>query len=269
MLAEALRAAGLGALQGLTEFLPVSSSGHLALAEAALGLDAPEWIAFDVAVHVATLAAVVVAFRKEIREVLTTNRRLIPMLVAGSVPAGVVGILLGDEIKALRGMPLAIAAGFALTAVLLVAGERAAGRFARKHGEAFAGTGRPLEAVGFADALVVGLLQAVAIVPGVSRSGSTISAGMLRGVDRRAAVAFSFLLSVPAILGAAVLEARQIGGFAAGSAWPLAAGFLAAFVTGLVALKLLVIAVERAKLRYFAAYCAMMAVATVAVWVFM
>ncbi len=266
MTEELLRAAGLGALQGVTEFLPVSSSGHLALAEKAFGLDAAEWVAFDVAVHVATLVVVAVSFRREIVKLLTTDRKLLWLIAVGSVPAAAVGLLWQDRIAEAKSFLPALAGAFLVTAIILVVGERVSKRFVERFEGTFEGSGRPMETIGLVDTVLIGVMQAVAIMPGVSRSGATIGAGLARGIDRKAAVAYSFLLSMPAIGGAALLKAREIGDFAAGRGAELAAGFVAALVTGWLALALLKYVAVKGKLHCFAGYCAVLAVATMAVW---
>jgi undecaprenyl-diphosphatase len=256
-----LKAVLLGLVQGLTEFLPVSSSGHLVLGQHLFGLTEPELL-FDVVVHLGTLIAVLTVYYGDVARLTAefvrlprtlaggwraawADRpmfRLLILVLAGSVPTGLIGVLFKDAFEVLFGSTLAV--GFALmaTGTILLLTRR------------LRPTGRPLTGMTGKDALVVGLVQGLAITPGVSRSGITISTGLLLGLDRELAARFSFLLFVPAILGALVLELADAS---AGSFGPpaLVAGFLAALISGLAALRLLLRVVRRGALHYFAYYC--------------
>lgn len=294
----------LGIVQGLTEFIPVSSSGHLVLGAAVLGV-AGRGLAVDVALHVGTLAAVVVVFREEIagmvRAVLSRRpdpvmRRLAWLLVAATVPIVIVGLLARDAVEGLSDSPRAASAFLLLTAALLLTGEAARRRRVRRatpgrvaadgqhHAtgalpedvpesaeEAQAATdasdpyGLPLERLGLRQAGVVGVAQCLALLPGVSRSGATISAGMAAGMTRTAATRFSFLLSLPAMAGAAVLtlpDLAETGGLPMSE---VIAGTIAAFVAGYAAIRLLLALVARAGLQAFAIYCIVVAVIGLAV----
>jgi len=240
-----LEAILLGIIQGLTEFLPISSSGHLAVVERLLGQDVP--LAFDVLLHFASLAAVVIVLWGDLWSLLTMRRRLILPLIIGTIPAGLAGVLLGDRLENAKHDMLVVGCCFIVTGVALAVGER----LARSRTAA-----RSLTGIGLVDALIVGLAQAVALLPGVSRSGMTISAGRMRGVSREDCVRFSFLLAVPVIAGAGVLEApkmlKMAGGVGAAS---LAAGAVAGLAASILAIKLLLGIVRRASVGVFSYYC--------------
>jgi undecaprenyl-diphosphatase len=234
----------LGAAQGITEFLPISSDGHLVLLQRLFGVGGPGTMAFDVVLHLPSLVVMVWVFRRDIAAVLTTERRLIPLIIVGSIPVGLVGLFLKDWIERVCWDNLLIAAaGWVATGLLLLWGTRRS-----------AGRGRG--AGGYREALWVGGAQALAPLPGFSRSGLTTGAGMGTGLGAEAAVRFSFLLGMPAIAGATLLavvkEGRQVmafgtGAVAAGAAASLAASALAAW--GLLALA------RRGKLAWPAWYC--------------
>ncbi len=204
-------AALLGVVQGLTEFLPVSSSAHLILARAFFGWEAPEFgLAFDVALHVGTLAAILVFFRADIVAMIlsiptmlspraTTAGRLARLIAVGTIPAIAAGVLLDDYIEAHLRTPAVAAFTLAAGAILMLVAERVHTR-ARTEGTLTMG-----------NALLIGAAQASALVPGVSRSGSTIAVGMLLGLRRDAAARFTFLLGIPAIAGAGAREALALG----------------------------------------------------------
>lgn len=204
-----LEAALLGVVQGLTEFLPVSSSAHLILARAFFGWDSDRFgLPFDVACHVGTLTAILVYFRHDLRELLggvprvfapasdPAARRLWFIAVA-TVPAVLVGGLLGDVIDAAR-TPAVIVATLALVGVLMCVAERAGAHE------------RQAESLSLVETLSVGVAQACALIPGVSRSGATITMGLFLGLTRQSAARFSFVLGVPAMLGAATLEGAKL-----------------------------------------------------------
>ncbi len=245
----------LGLVQGLTEFLPISSSGHLVLTQHALGIDAPG-TDLEIAVHLGTLLAVVLYYAKDLRAVVRDvfargpTARLGWMVVVGTLPIVGVGLFLREPIRALFDEPRWSAFGLLLTGVLMLAS-----RLARK---------RP-GAPGFGYAVIVGCAQAVAILPGISRSGSTITTGMFLGDDPVRAARFSFLLSIPAILGAAVLMLKD-GGLSAASDVPklLAAGFVA-FASGLAAIAFLIRLLGQGRLAWFGPYC--LALGGIALWV--
>lgn len=252
----------LGIVQGLTEFLPVSSSGHLALAENLFGLRASgvlTGVLLDVSVHVATLAAILVAFREPIARLAAGaargERRAwqdVGRFALASVPAAIVGLLAKDEIESLfSSLPFLGAAFLATGTVLWATRTRMTGALDRP-------------SVG--GALVVGLAQAVAIAPGISRSGATISAGLFCGLEPVRAAEFSFVLGVPAIAGAAVLEARHAGPeLARIGITPLLVACAAAFATGLVAIAILRRFLRARAFHHFAPYLWMIGAASLIV----
>jgi undecaprenyl-diphosphatase len=252
-----LQAIVLGIVQGLTEFLPVSSSGHLVLVPWALGWGAPGLL-FDTMAHWGTLAAVVVFFRKDIwvlirawvdsvraRRITSPEARVAWLLILATIPAGLAGFFLNDFFTSLFGSPTAVAACLLVTGILLIVGD-AFGRGEREMGK-----------IKVADAVVIGLAQAVSIAPGISRSGATIVGGVLRGLSRQAAARFSFLLSIPIILSAGLLQLLKAirGAEALGSFGVAAVGALAAAVVGYFAIAFMLRHLQRGRLLPFAIYC--------------
>lgn len=247
-----------GVLQGITEFLPVSSSGHLAIAHLlGLGaLPAALQLPFDVLLHAATLIAIVGAFAPDIVRALRAGPRVWGLLLIAVLPAGVCGLFGGDLVLAAGDRWWVMGCCYLFTAGVLVIAERLS--MARSdHTDDLAAV-RPRQV------LIVGLLQVPALLPGVSRSGSTIAGGLLAGLGPALAVSVSFLVGLPLIAAAAGKDAVD-GGFAAllgavGPA-PLLIAFLAALLSGLGAIALLRLVVGRRRLRWFAGYCVLVAVA--------
>lgn len=243
----------LGLLQGVTEFLPVSSSGHLAIAQHFLAGFSQPGVLFDVLLHVATMGAVILYFRRECLLLATAPfrrddeavlyRRLLLLLVVGSVPTAVIGLLFKDFFEGLFHNLTAVALMLLVTGTLLFLSER----FRR-------GT-RKEDQLTWSDALLVGTVQGGAIIPGISRSGSTIAALLLKGVDGETAARFSFLLALPAIFGAALLSVGDMTAVAAAEMSSYIAGMLAAFGAGLLSIHLLLAVVRRKRLFAFALYC--------------
>lgn len=253
-----LEAIGLGVLQGATEFLPVSSSGHLTLAERALGMkmDASA-IALDVMLHVATLAALAVYFGRSWARRLKRNPRLVLVGFVACVPVGAAYLAGAEELVGLAKESLVtVAAGFILAGGFIAFASLSTAR--RAEGETENGEGAETlvrnGSWGFAQAALVGVGQAVALLPGVSRSGATMGAGVLAGMRREAAFEFSFLIAAPAILGALVLKLGEVGAIFDESPGAAVAGFAAAFATGFGALAVLKRVVARRKLWAFGAY---------------
>jgi undecaprenyl-diphosphatase len=276
----------LGCLQGATEFLPVSSSGHLVLVPWLLGWAEPG-LAFSAVVHWATALAVLGYFWREWLSLLraaaralvaltswvsravagrersgrlqtSSELRLLGLLVLGSIPAAVVGYFLEDFFERMFGRPVVAAVFLLVTAVILALSER----FARRE--------RDLGDMSWLDAVLVGFGQALAIFPGLSRSGATIGAGMARGLRREWAARFSFLLATPVIVGAGLfklVDLMQAGGLSA-QAPMLAAGFLAAGLVGLACIHLLLRYVQRRPLYPFAIYCSLAGLALLALALF-
>ena len=243
----------LGVVQGLTEFLPVSSSGHLVLLQKIFGISEPA-LFFDTMVHMGTLAAVFVVLRRDIWAIL--RRPLQPLtawLILATLPVVVFALAFKDHIESAFESGKFLGFAFLITAALLTISELLARRAGRqkKAGE-----------MNWLDALVIGVLQAMAIVPGVSRSGSTLSGALSRRLDRDFAARFSFLLSIPAILGALVLQFKDLaaGMDTAGSigAAAIIAGTLSAAVVGFFAVRLMLKIVRKKSLLGFAVYTAVL-----------
>lgn len=237
----------LGTLQGLTEFLPISSSGHLVLAQKFLGLKSPP-IFFDVLIHVATLWAIVIYLRKDLIKLLSglrekENQKLVFLVVLGTLPIVIVGFLLLDYIEKIFNSFLAVGISFLITSAIL------ASTWLIKKME------KNLGGITYLDSIFVGFFQALAILPGVSRSGSTISAGIFRKIERTAAFKFSFFLAIPAICGALILNLAQAEIFSDSSFLGGFLGFISAVISGLLALKVLEKALIKGNFYFFAIYC--------------
>jgi undecaprenyl-diphosphatase len=240
----------LGLVQGLTEFLPVSSSGHLIVVPHVFGWP-DQGLAFDAVMHLGTLAALLAYFRRELLDMASgaLSRRLAALLVAATVPGAVAGVLLAELIESKLRSPLLIAyttAGWAI--VMWIADRRAAA--------APSGPGDPLERVSAGQGLAVGCGQALALIPGTSRSGITITTGLLGGLDRATAARFAFLLGIPITAGAGGLKALHLArhGVPPGEAGPLAAALVAAFLSGWFAVWFLVSYLKTRSLRPFVVY---------------
>jgi undecaprenyl-diphosphatase len=249
----------LGLVQGLTEFLPISSDGHLALLQHFLTpMPADQRLAVDVALHIGTLVAVLFYFRAELMQMAAAlfgraeppwARAWIWLLAIATVPAAIVGLTLKHRIEATYDSLLVIGVSFLITGTLLYLAS------------AVRGAARAENDIGVGDAVMIGSFQALALLPGVSRSGTTISAGLFRHIRSDAAAKFSFLLSIPAIGGAVVLELGDIVGLIPSMAGPLLAGVLVAGVTGLAAIAVLMRAIRAGRLNYFAYYCWVLGIA--------
>jgi len=239
----------LGVIQGTTEFLPVSSSGHLVIGQRVLGLALPGVI-FEVAVHVATLGSVGVAYRSRLRQLVTgaakgdaKEWRYIGLLMLATVPAGVIGLTIGDRVEALFEHPMVVAYALLITGLMLWTTRAALAR-------------EPTRAAGVRDAILIGVAQAFALIPGISRSGATVVMALWLGIGPRRAAAFSFLMAIPAILGAAVLKIPDLAESAASiSGLALATGTVAAAVTGVFAIRFFVSLLQRRSFHQFAWYC--------------
>ena len=266
-----LHAIILGVVQGLTEFLPISSSGHLVVFQQLLGLVEPG-IAFEISVHLGTLAAVLIFFRKDILEVNKAavagvrlaiagkggfsrlyvddpGFRMAILLAAGSVPTAIIGILLQTQSDRLfNSISLAGAMLIVTGLILLLTGLLL---WLTRGVDA---KGRGMSGFTLGIALAIGIVQGLAIIPGISRSGSTIATGLLFGLDRRTAGSFSFLLSIPAIVGAAGLQVL-LDGFGDVDMVPMVVGAGVSFVVGILSLGFLMRIVSRGRLYLFAPYC--------------
>jgi len=254
-----LQAMILGLVQGLTEFLPVSSSGHLVLAEKILDLGTSN-LRFEVAMHLATLLAVCFAFRKRIVKLVRSvlfgrmrpvngkwhytddNLRLAIMLIVATIPAALVGVLFDDAIEQAFNDPIAVSIALLATGVILYG----TGRVTKKQ-----------ERIGWKHSLIIGFSQALAILPGISRSGTTIAAGIYSGTDQEKAAEFSFLLSIPVILGAGLIKFKDVleTGLPKDEMLAILIGGLIAAISGYVAINFLLKIIRGSKLHYFSYYC--------------
>lgn len=250
---EVFEAIVLGIIQGLTEFLPVSSSGHLELAKAIFGdTSVPEEsLTFTVILHFATAVSTIVIFRKEVLEILrglfqfkwNDEMQFSLKIIASMIPAVIIGLLFEKQLEAFfGGRILLVGLMLLVTAALLLLADKAK---------------NTTKDISFKSAIIIGISQAIAMLPGISRSGATISTSVLLGVDRTRAARFSFLMVVPLIFGKV---AKDIAGgeisFSNSEIIPLSAGFIAAFVAGLLACNWMIALVKKSKLSYFAIYCA-------------
>jgi undecaprenyl-diphosphatase len=259
----------LGLIQGLTEFLPVSSSGHLILVPRVFGWP-DQGLAFDAALHLGTLAALVAYFRGELIGVVigSVSRRLAAVVVVATVPAGLAALAFGHYIETSLRWPLLIAFTTAFWAiVMLVADRQSAPPVAPSAG------GRltivdPLERVGWGQGLSIGVAQALALIPGTSRSGITITTGLFAGLDRATAARYSFLLGIPITAAAGLKKTFDLSrdGLPAGEGGPLAVAILVSFVSGWFAVWFLVSYLKRRSLTPFVVYRLALAALIVAVW---
>lgn len=245
-----LQAIVLGLVQGLTEFLPISSSGHLILVPHVFGWP-DQGQAFDAVIHIGTFAALVAYFRVELMELVTgaLSRRVALILIVATIPAGLAGLLFGKAIEANLRSPLLIAATTAFWGVVMWIADRRAHATTADHGD-------PLERVGGSRGLTVGVAQAVALIPGTSRSGITITAGLFTGLDRATAARFSFLLGIPITFAAGAYKLLQLmkAGVPSGETGPLLAASLTAFLSGWLAVWFLVGYLRRRSLAPFVIY---------------
>lgn len=251
----------LGLIQGLTEYLPVSSSGHLAIGSALFGVEGEENLAFTIVVHVATVLSTLVILWKEIDWLfkglfkfrMNDETRYVLNILISMVPIGIVGVFFKDKVEEIFGSGLLIVGCCLLLTALLLA---------------FSYYYKPKqkESIGMKDAFIIGLAQACAVLPGLSRSGSTIATGLLLGCDKARLAQFSFLMVIPPILGEALLDGmKMMKGEAVAGDIPtlsLVVGFLAAFASGCLACKWMLNIVKRGKLLYFAIYCAIVGALT-------
>lgn len=252
----------LGLLQGFTEYLPVSSSGHLAIGSYLFGIEGEENLAFTVAVHVATVLSTFVILWSEIAWIvkgvfkfeMNDEMKYFFNILVSMIPVGVVGVFFKDTVEEIFGSGLLIVGIMLLvTAALLTF--------------SYYAKPRQREKIGLLDAFVIGLAQAAAVMPGLSRSGSTIATGLLLGNKKEKLAQFSFLMVIPPILGEALLDVlKALKGeeaFGGIDTMPLVVGFLAAFVSGCLACKWMINIVKKGKLVYFGVYCAIVGIITI------
>lgn len=254
----------LGLIQGLTEYLPVSSSGHLAIGSALFGIEGEENLAFTIIVHVATVLSTLVILWKEIEWIfkglfkfqMNDETRYVINIIVSMIPIGIVGVFFKDKVEAIFGSGLLVVGCCLLVTALLLS-------FSYYYKP------RQKEKISLKDAFIIGLSQACAVLPGLSRSGTTIATGLLLGNSKEKLAQFSFLMVIPPILGEALLDAIKMmkGEDIAGDipAISLIVGFFAAFVSGCVACKWMINIVKKGKLIYFAIYCAIAGAVTLAI----
>ena len=253
----------LGLIQGLTEYLPVSSSGHLTIGQEILGVSSEDNLAFDVVVHVATVLSTLVVLWGEIVWLLkgffkfkmNEEMRYVINILVSMIPVGIVGVFFKEQVEAIFGSGLLVV-GICLlvTAALLTFTY-----FARP---------RQKEKIGVKDAFIIGVAQACAVLPGLSRSGSTIATGLLLGNKKERMAQFSFIMVIPPILGEALLNVLKVAKgeavFSTIDTLPLVVGFVAAFVSGCFACRWMIDIVKRGKLVYFGIYCAVVGLIAIA-----
>jgi undecaprenyl-diphosphatase len=254
----------LGLVQGITEFLPISSDGHLAIVQHYLPNFQQPGLLFDVMLHVGTLGAILIYFQRDIVRLLTApfrktgearrDRRLLGLIAAASVPTAIIGLGLKDHVEVWMENMLVVGAMLILTGTLLFVGERY--RRSGRRGEA---------ALNATDAILTGIAQGLAVLPGLSRSGSTIAALLFRGIDGETAARFSFLMATPAIGRAAQLSLKDLESLPAGDLPVYLAGTGVAFLVGLCAIRLLLDVIRRQRLIWFVLYCWLIGVALIGI----
>ncbi len=259
---EILEALILGIVQGLTEFLPVSSSGHIELGQWIMGNDTfgEQEVLISVVLHAATALSTIVVFRKDVINILkglfqfknNEETRFSLKIILSMIPAALVGVVFEEQLEQLfNGQIVLVGIMLLITGGLLFLADRAT---------------KTDKIVGFGHSIIIGIAQAIAIMPGISRSGATISTSVLLGIDRERAARFSFLMVVPLIFGKMAKDILD-GGFQITSEimLPLAVGFLAAFFTGLLACVWMIKLVKNSKLSYFAYYCFIVGIAAIVI----
>lgn len=244
----------LGIVQGVTEFLPISSDGHLAIAQHYLPKFGQPGLLFDVMLHVGTLGAMLLYFQRDVGRLLAApfrrtveghrDRRLLGLIVAASVPTAIIGLALKNSVERWMENMLVVGAMLILTGTLLFVGERY--RRSGRRGET---------SLTLTDAVLTGIAQGLAVLPGLSRSGSTIATLLFRGVDGETAARLSFLMGMPAIAGAALLSLKDLETLPAGDLPAYLAGTAIAFVVGLCSIRLLLDIIRRQRLVWFSIYC--------------
>ena len=258
----------LAVIQGLTEFLPVSSSGHLVIAQSFMDGFRQPGVLFDVMLHLGTLLAVSFFLRREILDILVsfvpvgwsrwgfddararrTGRKMALYIITATIVTGGIGLVFEERIHHLFTSAPAASCMLLITGVLLFLSDRFQGSRVEKD-------------MNITDSVVIGIVQGMALIPGISRSGSTIAFGMFRGLDGPAAVRFSFLLSIPAVLGATVLELRYVGQISPGDLAIYLTGMVVAAVVGFLTLRLLLFVIRKRRLSIFAYYCWILGIST-------
>ncbi len=251
----------LGLVQGLTEFLPVSSSGHIELGKAILGTESADNLMFSVIVHAATMMSIVVVFRAEIWHLIVQffrfrwneDTRYILLIVISMIPTAIVGLLFEEEIEAFFEEKILLV-GFMLLITALILFST---KFVKKNEKS----------VGYIAAIIIGIAQTIAILPGISRSGATIGTALLLGIDRSKATRFSFLMVLPPIAGATLIKIKDMLAEPAaysGELMPLSIGFVAAFISGVIACNWMLKIVRKGNIVYFSIYCTIVGLTAIA-----
>ena len=269
-----LQAVILGLVQGLTEFLPVSSSGHLALLQNFFGITGDDVLLFTVLLHVGTLISVFFMYWRDLIDLIKEffialadlvtgkglrlderpTRKLGLLIIAATIPTAIIGFAFNDFFESLYSNILLIGIGFMITGTMMFLSEK------------FGSNSRDLEHMNFRNAIFIGVMQGIAICPGISRSGSTLVGGLTTGLKRDFAVRFAFLISVPAIMGSAVFEGKDAleAGIDPSVIGPILAGMAVAAVSGVVAIKAMIKVVSDKKLKYFSYYVWVLGIAVIA-----
>lgn len=255
----------LGFIQGLTEFLPVSSSGHLVLAQSMMTGFTQPGLLFDTMLHLATLVAVLIYFRERVKNLMLAffglffqqyrviyfqNKNFLWGIILSSIPTAIIGLALDKNASGFFGSPSVVGYCLILTSVLLVLSDMM----------------KPVGSVTPAKAVIIGIVQGIAVIPGISRSGATIAAGLFLGIKRAEMAEFSFLMSVPAIFGAVLLQSRHIETLPADQLAAYGAGMLTAFISGLLAISFMIYFIKKANLKMFALYCLIMGIVAI-IWI--
>ena len=260
-----LEALILGLVQGLTEFLPVSSSGHIELGKAILGTESADNLMFSVIVHTATMLSIIVVFRKDIWHIImqalrfewNPETRFITLILISMIPTGLVGLLFESQIEQFfDGKIMFVGFMLLLTALILYST-----RLVKKNNKE----------VSYLKALIIGLAQTVAVLPGISRSGATIGTALLMGVDHNAATHFSFLMVLPPIAGATLIKMKDLIETQAELSQeilPLSVGFVAAFISGIIACSWMISLVRKGNISYFSIYCLIIGLTAIAASIF-
>ena len=263
---EILKSALLGFIQGLTEFLPVSSSGHLAILHKVTGLETESNLFFDITLHFATLMAVIFFYRNTIKDIIkggfygasnlfkgvgikksffeTKDARFFSLIIIGSIPTAIIGLTFKDVVEEFATNLLYVGIALLVTAILLILFELKRRAF------------KKVDQISIVDSIIIGIVQGIAIIPGISRSGSTIATAKFLSIDKETATTYSFLLSLPAIGGAFILGLKDvIGTDFSVEPFVIGIGFVTAMFTGYFSLKLLVWMIKKSSMYYFAVYC--------------
>lgn len=262
---DIISAVVLGLVQGFTEFLPVSSSGHLVIVQSLFEDFEQPGLLYDTLLHLATLFAVLVFFRRRIRSLILAffgyffmryrsyyfaEKDMLRGIIIATIPTGIIGFLLKDASESVFSNVTVVGYFLIITSVMLFLADKLNPR---------------RNAISFKSALIVGIVQGFAVFPGISRSGSTIFAGLRTGISRQTAAEFSFLISMPAIIGATILQIGHIESVQSSELITYGFGMLAAFISGLLAIGIMLRVVRNAKMRYFAIYCLLLGIIAV-IW---